>query len=182
MILLSQFILLHSTMATHLFKSIFAHCNISFVERSMYSFITSLSLELIIHNWLTVNYTVWMFNCPSLSILYWLGCILSVVSIFQLDILELLGIKQIHHYICKFKKPIQYKSQPLQRLLIGTRHPFLTGPLLILWSTRYMYLDRLLFSTAMTLYLFHGYMIDLNDVHYIKLQLLKMLNNFINGG
>lgn len=75
---------------------------------------------------------------------------------------------------------MQYKSKPLQQLLRHARHPFVTGPLLMLWSVQKMYLDRLLFSTAMTLYLFYGYKLTPNDKLYIKIQLLRKLNILIN--
>ncbi|XP_074660950.1 nurim homolog [Tubulanus polymorphus] len=177
-LLLLMFALQHSLMATRCFKSIvYRYFSLIVIERSVYVFITSLTLSVVLDRWESINIFLWNLD-TSKSLLWW--TLFSLVHLFLwmilfgqlclMDLPELLGLKQIYFYSLGNVLPIKLKTWDLQIFYRHMRHPGLTCLTLILCVHPVMSIDRWLFATALAFYNFAAFRVTPDDYVYIDEQ------------
>ncbi|CAI8010222.1 Nurim [Geodia barretti] len=120
--LLVLFAAQHSLMASNGLKQLWNTLGLSAISRLMYVFSTCCTIQLIHHFWTpTPAHTLW--ECHGYLLTLSLkavhsGCWLSIAcSLFTIDYLELLGIKQLYYSYNGFGDPLHYKSAEQQYLL-----------------------------------------------------------------
>lgn len=177
MFLLSIFILLHSLMAHHTFKQVLNSYNITDLQRSLYVITTTLTLQLLMKNWLIIpGITLWKFNINK-PMLWWAYLFIHItfwtliyISSICMDINELLGIKQVYYKLKNLPDPLSQKSLQLKKLYNHMRHPGFSSFLIIFWVTPVMSLDRLLLTIVLSLYMYIAWKTDHNDYEYQYIQ------------
>jgi protein-S-isoprenylcysteine O-methyltransferase Ste14 len=154
--LLLLFGLQHSVMARQSFKRGWAKIVPSPVERSTYVLTTTAVLILLFLYWTPIPATVWETRDPTwsalLTILFFLGFGLVLLSTFLINHFELFGLAQVWRFFNKqeapapvFRTPILYKS---------VRHPLYLGFLIAFWATPIMTAGHLLFAAIWSAYIF----------------------------
>lgn len=174
-LLLCVFVAQHSLMACSCLKKLFDDLNMAAITRPLYVCSTCCVIQFIYHFWCpTPSFSIWRLDSCFLScvlIFLHLVCWLSIAcSLFTIDYLELLGLKQIYYSFYGFENPIHYKSEEQQHLLMHLRHPIFVAPVVILWAVPVMTYDRLLVAVMVPLYLGWGSIVDHLDVQYVKEQ------------
>ncbi len=155
-ILLSVFALQHSIMARPKFKtwftSIFSHA----MERSTYILLSSLALLLVYWKWQPITTLVWEVENTILSsiltVIFFLGWFIVLLSTFMINHFELFGLAQIFDNLNnkKTSNP-KFQTNYFYKLV---RHPIMLGFLIAFWATPVMTVGHLLFSVVTTLYIF----------------------------
>ncbi|PSR55351.1 hypothetical protein AHMF7605_18480 [Adhaeribacter arboris] len=154
-LLLTIFALQHSIMARPAFKKWWTKIIVPEIERSTYVLLASLALILLFWQWRCFNEIIWKADNPvvqgTLTILYFTGWIIVLLSTFMINHFDLFGLKQVFYY---FKnKPHddpEFKTNWLYRIV---RHPLMLGFLIAFWATPLMTLGHLIFSTVTTIYI-----------------------------
>lgn len=157
----------HSLMAREGFKKRLKRLVPEPMERSVYVFLSSAILLLLMWDWQPLPETVWKVDNLSwqmfIHFLYWGGWLLLVGSTFQINHWELVGLAQASRGL----KKLSYQHAPsfvtpfLYRIV---RHPMMTGMLLLLWSTPAMSVGHLLFAGLFTLYILVGTRFEERDL------------------
>ncbi|KAM9947093.1 hypothetical protein ACTFIT_000415 [Dictyostelium discoideum] len=160
-VLISVFIFQHSFMASSGYKSFISSSNFFRpLQRSMYNFFTSLTIEFMISNWQSVNsFIIWDLSKYE-SNLSTLKTIFLIIILFEfflfLNFFEFFGISQVWSHCIKNKEyelPIEEKN----RLYSIMRHPNTVSLLIIIWfSPIRMTLDLFTVCTFFTFYLLCG--------------------------
>ncbi|KAM9958657.1 hypothetical protein ACTFIW_012246 [Dictyostelium discoideum] len=160
-VLISVFIFQHSFMASSGYKSFISSSNFFRpLQRSMYNFFTSLTIEFMISNWQSINsFIIWDLSKYE-SNLSTLKTIFLIIILFEfflfLNFFEFFGISQVWSHCIKNKEyelPIQEKN----RLYSIMRHPNTVSLLIIIWfSPIRMTLDLFTVCTFFTFYLLSG--------------------------
>ncbi|CAK9802629.1 Nurim homolog [Anthophora plagiata] len=174
MSLLSIFMLQHSLMATDFVKHLFCKLHMEYMERSIYNFVSAMTLHLLFNKWQNISSVVlWNVNTSSNNVLWFTFTALHVLAwliiysgCLMMDISELAGIKQVYYKFSFRPSPTVMKSKELLRYYSHMRHPSFTGFLIILWIYPYMTLDRLLLATIFTVYMALMWTIDKEDYNY----------------
>ncbi|XP_067830122.1 nurim-like [Heptranchias perlo] len=185
--LLAFFILQHSVMAAESVRR-WTLAWFGVLQRSLYVFCTAASLQLLMLFWQSIQAAPFLWSvsrepwgtwfpliCFIIHIIAWL-IIFSIVLIF--DYAELMGLKQVYYHCLALGDPMVLKSQKAQRLYCHLRHPVFLEFLAILWVVPSLSLDRLLLSTAFTLYMICGHSLDQQDYRYLRSQLNKKFELF----
>lgn len=166
-LLLGLFGLQHSVMARPSFKRWWTRVVPQPVERSTYVLATSLVLALLFWQWRPVGVPIaWHVESPvgagALWVVFGLGWVLVLLSTFQIDHLELFGLKQVMARLRgqalrhpRFQTPLLYRY---------VRHPLYLGVLLSLWSVPRMTAGHLLFSAGLTVYVLIGIRFEERDL------------------
>jgi hypothetical protein len=176
--LLLLFVAQHSLMACKPLKDLWANLGLSAISRLIYVFSTCCTIQFTYHFWQsTPSHTLWECNSTilvlSLKAIHTLCWFSVACSLFTIDYLELLGIKQIYYSYNGFGDPLHYKSAEQQYLLQHMRHPIFTAPLLIMWSVPVMPYDRLLLAIMLPLYMAWASGINSLDMTYVKRQFVS---------
>ena len=150
--LVALFGLQHSIMARQWFKE-----RVPFARpRLLYAIATVLALTVLAFFWRPMPEPMWIIRGWTAYGLYFtwtFGLQLVLFSALSIDWRELLGISEPGQPV--FRTPFLYTI---------VRHPLYLGLILILWSTPRMSRGRLLFATAMTIYLLIGIQFEERDL------------------
>mgnify|MGYP000155922283 CR=1 FL=1 len=151
--LLVLFGIQHSVMARKSFKRWFESKVPAALTRSFYILMTSVVLGLFIWFWQPIPLVIYDLSGSTggtlLLALYYLGWAVGLLSTFEIDHLELFGIKQVIQPNAQegnqLKTPFFYKV---------VRHPIYVGWLLIHWMTPIFTVGHLLIAAGMTAYIY----------------------------
>ena len=164
--LVSLFAIQHSIMARPWFKAALKKYWPPAIERSLYVVMSSLALYLLFVFWHPIPTTVWQIENTTLRALFCgtagIGWISVLISTFLIDHFELFGLRQIWSDWKDEPMPNQTFRQPLFYKLV--RHPIYTGFLIAFWASPDMTAGHLVFSTAMTVYIFIGILYEEKDL------------------
>ena len=168
--LLAVFAVQHSLMARPFFKRWITRFIPESAERSTYVLASSLALIVLIAGWQPMGGTVWSVESGAAAGLirgvFGLGWLLVLVSTFQINHLDLFGLRQVW---------LELRGKPYTHLQFGTpgpykliRHPLYLGWLLAFWAAPTMTLAHLVFAGTTTAYIFIAIVFeerDLVDAH-----------------
>ncbi|XP_069585383.1 nurim [Ranitomeya imitator] len=185
--LLIIFVVQHSLMAWPAVKEAVVKV-FGVLQRSVYILCTAASLQILMRYWqpfprgpylwnvTTAPWSAWLpLLCALLHTVSWL-LIFSVLLIF--DYAELMGVKQVYYHCLGMGDPLSHKSPRAARLYAHLRHPIYLELLVILWAVPSLPPDRLLLSSALTLYLSLVHRLDVQDYSYLRSQLEKKFTLF----
>jgi protein-S-isoprenylcysteine O-methyltransferase Ste14 len=164
--LIALFGVQHSVMARPGFKQwLTRHVHVS-IERSVYVLFSSLCLALLYWLWLPVGAAVWHVSVVPLvlllTILFWAGWVMIVLSSFLINHFDLFGLRQVTLYLLGIAyTPVPFKQPVVYRYV---RHPLMLGFLVAFWATPRMSMGHLLFAAGMTLYILIGIWFEERDL------------------
>ena len=153
--LLGLFALQHSIMARSGFKAAWTRIVPEPVERSTYVLVSSGFLLLLFWQWRPVPEPVWRVEHGTgvlfLSVLFWTGWGLVVLSAAMIGHLDLFGLRQTY---LRFKRreypPDRFRTPGFYRFV---RHPLMLGLIVAFWATPVMSAGHLMFAAAATGYI-----------------------------
>jgi protein-S-isoprenylcysteine O-methyltransferase Ste14 len=136
------------------------------VERSTYVLVSSLTLGFVFWRWLPIPAVLWEVTNPAgrwlLLAAFWAGWAVVLVSTFQIDHLDLVGLRQVYLYAsARPHRRIEFKNQGLYRFI---RHPLMTGFLIAFRAAPTMTVGHLLFAVAMTTYILVALRLEERDL------------------
>lgn len=147
----------HSLMARERFKRFWTRIVPPAAERSTYVWQSALLLGLVIWQWQPLPVTIWRIEGPlayAVAGVFIASLGLIQLATFQIDHLELVGLKQAWHGAAgtamaepEFRTPFLYRI---------VRHPMQLGVVIMYFATPHMTAGHLLMATAMTAYVFAG--------------------------
>lgn len=165
-VLLGLFAIQHSVMARQGFKRWWKKFIPEPIERSTYVLFSSLILILLFWQWRPILSVVWNVTNPVgslvLSVVFWAGWLLVLLSTFVINHFDLFGLRQVYLYLkglpytnLVFKKRLFYKF---------VRHPLLLGFMIAFWATPKMTLGHLVFALATTAYMLIAIQLEERDM------------------
>jgi protein-S-isoprenylcysteine O-methyltransferase Ste14 len=166
-LLLGLFAIQHSVMARRSFKRWWTRIVSPVVERSTFVLATSLVLALLLWQWRPISApTIWhVTNAVTVKLLwvvFWLGWVLLLISMFLINHFELFGLRQVFAHVRgrdlpkpEFRTPLFYRY---------VRHPLYLGFLVGFWAAPVMTAGHLLFSIGCTGYIFIGIWFEERDL------------------
>uniref|UniRef100_A0A1B0GL23 Nuclear envelope membrane protein n=1 Tax=Lutzomyia longipalpis TaxID=7200 RepID=A0A1B0GL23_LUTLO len=174
LLLLTLFILPHSLMKTEAIKTFFHRRGLSTCHRTIYCLISSSTLMVLIKYWVTApGLIIWRVDVARDTRLWWLFVLIHAfawIIIYGgsliMDLLEILGAKQIYHEANNLAPPLLYKAIELRRLYGHVRHPSFICITIILWVVNILTLDRLVLNVLMTLYMYLAWNPNAQDLQY----------------
>ncbi|MBI4388065.1 MAG: isoprenylcysteine carboxylmethyltransferase family protein [Candidatus Omnitrophica bacterium] len=157
-LLVALFGIQHSVMARPTFKRWWTKLVPHAIERSTYVFAACVTLILLYWLWEPMPSMIWNFEGGFLGslmwVFFWIGWGLVLISSFLINHFDLFGLRQVFLYAQgKPYTPVQFKVAGVYKLV---RNPLMLGFLIAFWFTPVMTSGHLLFSVAMTLYIFIG--------------------------
>ncbi|MBI2357735.1 MAG: isoprenylcysteine carboxylmethyltransferase family protein, partial [Deltaproteobacteria bacterium] len=164
--LLFLFALQHSGMARKRFKKWWTRLVPEPIERSTYVLVSSLLLLFLFRQWRPIPSVVWELEYPPgqrvVELLFWLGWLIAMHSVFLIDHREFLGLRQVWLYARgKPYEPVKFKMPDVYRYV---RHPLMLGLLMGFWATPVMTLGHFVFAFAFTVYVLIGIRLEERDL------------------
>lgn len=163
--LLALFGVQHSVMARPGFKRWWTRVVPQVIERSTYVLLSSLMLLLLYWQWRPMEGTAWHVEGVVAALLWVLcaaGWVIALISTFLISHFDLMGLRQVYLRVLgepytsvEFKKVAFYKY---------VRHPLMFGFLVAFWATPNMTVNHLVFSMAMTAYIFIALFFEERDL------------------
>jgi protein-S-isoprenylcysteine O-methyltransferase Ste14 len=156
----------HTIMARPRFKAWWKRTLPESIERSTFVLFSSAILILLFWQWRAMPGTIWHVESTGLAYaLYGLqamGWALVLLSSFLINHFELFGLQQVYlHWRSREPTPPKFRLPWLYRLI---RHPLMLGFLVAFWSTPHMTQGHLVFTLAMTAYIFVGIHFEERDL------------------
>lgn len=165
-LLLSVFAIQHSVMARHGFKQHWTRVVSWYLERSTFVLAATLALALVLWQWRPIPHVLWDLRgtalAPLLSVLFWTGWAILLLSTCLINHFELFGLEQVWAYFQgrEVTRPA-FKTPSLYRWV---RHPIYLGFVIAFWSAPVMTTGHLLFSIATTGYILVGIYFEERDL------------------
>ena len=137
------------------------------MERSTYVLATSAVLAVLYVEWHPLaSPIVWRADNPMsaqlLTLLFWLGWALVLLSSFLINHFELFGLQQVFARLTKRRiAAMEFRTPLLYRFV---RHPLYLGLLLGLWAAPVMTAGHLLFSAGASAYILIGVWFEERDL------------------
>jgi protein-S-isoprenylcysteine O-methyltransferase Ste14 len=146
----------HSIMARQSFKRGWTQIVPKSIERSTFVLATTAVLILLFYYWTPMPATVWSVEAPIwaglLTVLFFAGFGLVLISTFLIDHFELFGLSQVWRAFNGQEAPTPTFRTPM--FYKGVRHPLYLGFLIAFWATPTMTAGHLLFAAIWTAYIF----------------------------
>ncbi|HEY0937170.1 MAG TPA: hypothetical protein VGD91_25960 [Trebonia sp.] len=134
-------------------------------ERATYVLGASLALGLLFWRWQPVRATAWHLTGPAagaVTTVYVAGWVIAVGATFTISHVDLFGLRQAYlHARSAAYAPPPFTQRGLYRV---TRHPLMTGFLLVLWAAPVMTAGHLLFAALATGYILAGTALEERDL------------------
>jgi protein-S-isoprenylcysteine O-methyltransferase Ste14 len=165
-LLLGFFAIQHSVMARYGFKQRWTRVVSWYLERSTYVLAATIALALLLWQWRPIPTMIWDLRGTAvgsvLSVLFWVGWGILLLSTFLIDHFELFGLEQVWVYVKgrefhrpAFRTPLFYQ---------WVRHPIYLGFVIAFWSAPVMTVGHLMFSIATTGYILVGIYFEERDL------------------
>lgn len=156
----------HTVMARPRFKAWWKRTLPESIERSTFVLLASLAFVLMFWQWQAIPETLWRVDSPALIYaIYALqaaGWGLVLLSSFLINHFELFGLQQVYlHWRNRRPSSPSFRLPWLYQLV---RHPLMLGFLVAFWSTPHMTQGHLVFTVAMTVYIFVGIHFEERDL------------------
>jgi len=165
-VLLGIFAVQHSVMARRGFKQQWTRIVSWYVERSTFVVAASAALAFLLWQWRPLSDRIWDIRGTALgsvlSITFWIGWGILLLSTFLVNHFELFGLAQVWAYFrgAEFHPPA-FRTPSLYRVV---RHPIYLGFVIAFWSAPLMTVGHLLFSIATTGYILVGIYFEEKDL------------------
>jgi len=154
-VLIAIFGLQHSVMARKGFKAAWTRIVPPPIERSVYVLLASAALILMFAFWHPIPGNVWNITSSAgiaaMTILFFIGWLVVLVSTFLINHFELFGLHQVWSNARGHSIPAPVFRQPFFYRAI--RHPLYSGFILAFWATPQMSIGHLLLAGGMTVYI-----------------------------
>jgi len=153
--LIALFGVQHSVMARPAFKQRWTQVVPHSAERSVYVLLASVALLILFWFWRPIDMVVWDLTGTALAgiltLLFWVGWLLVLLSTFLINHFELFGLQQAWLNLRgrqaaapQFRQPLLYKY---------VRHPLYLGFFLAFWAAPRMTAGHLLLAAGMSVYM-----------------------------
>ena len=153
--LIALFGVQHSVMARPAFKQRWTQVVPHSAERSVYVLLASVALLVLFWFWRPIDTVVWDLTGTALAgiltLLFWVGWLLVLLSTFLINHFELFGLQQAWFNLRgrqaaapQFRQPLLYKY---------VRHPLYLGFFLAFWAAPRMTAGHLLLAAGMSVYM-----------------------------
>ena len=155
LMLIALFGLQHSVMARPAFKRRWTRIVPHSLERSVYVVAASAALLILFWFWRPIDQVVWDVTGTALAgiltLLFWLGWLVVLLSTFLINHFELFGLQQAWLNLRgRQAEPPQFRQPFLYRFV---RHPLYLGFFLAFWATPRMTAGHLLLAAGMSVYM-----------------------------
>ncbi|HEY4336877.1 MAG TPA: isoprenylcysteine carboxylmethyltransferase family protein [Puia sp.] len=157
LLLIALFGVQHSVMARQPFKEKWTRVVPEPIERSTYVLFASTMLVVLFLFWQPIPAVIWSIGGAAASTLMaisFLGWGIVLLSTFLINHFHLFGLLQTYRHLTdKRSGDLRFRTPFIYKLV---RHPLYLGFLIAFWAAPVMTVGHLLFSLAMTVYIFIG--------------------------
>lgn len=174
--LILLFITQHRVMSKHDFKRFLSTLLPEHFQRSIYILSTGFVIQCLTSCWINAvdNSAVILWDssdsntvCLLCQWLHFFSWMYTFFIVLTMDFSEFVGLKQIYFHANGFGCPMSAKKSAARRFFTHFRHPTCIGLVIIFWIVPCMTLDRLILSSAFTMYLFSTDF-DHDDAQYVQ--------------